>query len=110
MGGIIAPGVKLSAKALSDAAAQLAMVDLKAPASVVGKNTREAMQAGIVLVEAARIDGLVDLIWAELGYETKVVATGDGADSLAAISKRIGCTDPALTLAGLNLLYRRNRG
>ena len=47
---------------------------------MIGKNTREAMQAGIVLGEAARIDGLVDLIWAELGYETKVVATGDGAD------------------------------
>ena len=60
VGGIIAPVVKLSAKALSDAAAQLAMVDLKAPASVVGKNTREAMQAGVVMGEVALIDGLID--------------------------------------------------
>ena len=95
---------------MSREAARLPEVEVRPPRSVIGKNTREAMQAGIVLGEAARIDGLVDLIWTELGYETKVVATGDGADSLAAISKRIDCTDSALTLAGLNLLYRRNRG
>lgn len=110
VGGIIAPGLDAAARAVSREAARLPEVEVRPPRSVIGKNTREAMQAGIVLGEAARIDGLVDLIWAELGYETKVVATGDGADSLAAISKRIGCTDPALTLAGLNLLYRRNRG
>lgn len=109
VGGVIAPGLKLSAKALADAAARLPAVDLRAPASIVGKNTREAMQAGIVMGEAARIDGLVDLIWGELGYETDVVATGSDAAVLAALSKRIRRVDEHLTLRGLALLHAMNR-
>ncbi len=109
VGGIIAPGVKLSAKALSDAAAQLAMVDLKAPASVVGKNTREAMQAGVVMGEVALIDGLIDMVWRELGYETDVIATGSDAAAIAALSQRVARTDEHLTLRGLSMLHTLNR-
>ena len=109
VGVIIAPGVKLSAKALSDAAAQLAMVDLKAPASVVGKNTREAMQAGVVMGEVALIDGLIDMVWRELGYETDVIATGSDAAAIAALSQRVARTDEHLTLRGLSMLHTLNR-
>lgn len=49
------------------------------PRSVIGKSTRDAMQAGIVIGEVARIDGLIQAVWDELGYETRVVATGDDA-------------------------------
>ena len=108
-GGIIAPGVRLSAKALADAAAQLAMIDLKAPASVGGKSTREAMQAGLVMGEVALIDGLVDMVWRELGYETDVIATGSDAVAFAALSQRIGRTDEHLTLRGLSMLHALNR-
>lgn len=109
VGGIIAPGVKLSAKALAGAAAQLAMIDLKAPASVVGKNTREAMQAGIVMGEVALIDGLIDMVWRELGYTTDVIATGSDAAAIAALSQRIVRTDEHLALRGLNMLHALNR-
>lgn len=109
VGGIIAPGVKLSAKALADAAAQLAMIDLKAPASVVGKNTREAMQAGVVMGEVALIDGLIDMVQRELGYDVDVIATGSDAAAIAALSQRIARTDEHLTLRGLGMLHALNR-
>lgn len=109
VGGILAPGLELSARAASQAAARLPVVELRAPRSVLGKSTREAMQSGMVLGEVARIDGLVDMIWAELGYSTDVVATGDGAEGMAALSKRIDRADGALTLRGLYRIYEKNR-
>lgn len=109
VGGIIAPGLKLSARAVSDAAAQLAVVDLRTPASVIGKNTREAMQSGVVIGEVARIDGLVDAVWRELGYQTTVVATGEDAQTMAALSQRVTCADEHLTLRGLGILHGLNR-
>ena len=109
LGGIIAPGLRLSARALSDAAAQLADVDVHAPSSVIGKNTREAMRAGIVAGEVARIDGLVDAVWRELGCTTEVVATGEDAAAIAALSSRIERVEPRLTLRGLALLHGLNR-
>lgn len=69
-GGIIAPGMKLGAQALARGAAQLAAVELRAPKSLLGRTTVEAMQAGIVMGEVARIDGLIDMIWADCGYTT----------------------------------------
>lgn len=109
VGGIIAPGLKLSARAISDAAAQLAVIDLRAPASIIGKNTREAMQSGIVMGEVARIDGLVDAVWRELGYQTVVIATGEDAQTMQALSQRVTCADEHLTLRGLSILYGLNR-
>ena len=75
----------------------------------MGKNTREAMQAGIVMGEVARIDGLVDMTWGELGYETDVVATGSDASVLAALSQRVRHVDEHLSLRGLALLHALNR-
>ena len=109
VGGIIAPGLRLSARAISEAAAQLAVIDLRAPASVIGKNTREAMRAGIVMGEVARIDGLVDAVWRELGCEGEVVATGEDAQVMAALSQRVTCVDEHLTLRGLGILHKLNR-
>ena len=109
VGGIIAPGLRLSARAVADAAAQLAVVDLRAPASVIGKNTREAMRSGIVMGEVARIDGLVDAVWRELGCETPVVATGEDARAMAALSARVTDVDEHLTLRGLGVLHGLSR-
>ncbi len=89
-GGVIAPGLRLAARAVAQAAAQLPVIDLRAPKSVIGKNTRDAMQAGIVIGEVARIDGLIDAVWAELGYKTRVVATGDDAHAMAMRGDGIG--------------------
>lgn len=107
-GGLIAPGLELSAKTVSQAAAKLPIVELKVPASIIGKSTREAMQAGLVMGEVARIDGLISMIWDELGYETPVIVTGDDAASLAALSSRIERADGTLILTGLKMLYDMN--
>lgn len=107
-GGVIAPGIALSAKALAQAAARLPVIEIKVPSSVIGKSTREAMQAGVVLGEVARIDGLVDAIQAELGCATGVVATGAQASAVCALSKRIEHADETLVLRGLGSLYALN--
>ena len=91
------------------AAAQLAAVELRAPASVIGKSTREAVQAGVVMGEVARIDGLIDMVWRELGCKTLVVATGAGAQTMCALSARIDAADEHLTLRGLGALHALNR-
>ena len=108
-GGLIAPGLRLAARAVADAAAQLPVIGLHAPRSVIGKSTRDAMQAGIVIGEVARIDGLIQAVWDELGYETRVVATGDDAQAMAGLSRHIEVADEQLTLKGLALLYDKNR-
>jgi type III pantothenate kinase len=76
LGGTIAPGVETSAEALFSKAARLSKVDLEAPDKVIGTNTRASVQAGLMLGEAAMIDGLVRRIFGELGVECAVVATG----------------------------------
>lgn len=108
-GGVILPGLRLAVRALANAAARLPIIELRAPQSVIGKTTRDAMQAGIVIGEIKRIDGLVDAIWEELGYKTRVVAAGDDAHTMAALSARIDVADERLTLKGLALLHKRNR-
>ena len=108
-GGIIAPGVSLGARALSAAAARLPMIELRAPDAVIGRNTRAAMQSGVVLGEVARIDGLLDAIVGELGAEAPVVITGDGAAAIAALLSHEAHVDETLTLRGLWQLWRANR-
>lgn len=109
LGGLIAPGLRLSLTALANAAARLPMVEVKAPASIIGKNTREAMQAGAVMGEAARIDGLIDLIAEQLGGVATVVVSGDDASEMAALLRHETIVDKALTLKGLSLIYDMNR-
>lgn len=107
-GGIIAPGLDASAHALATSAAQLFFVNLQMPAQVVGKNTRAAIQSGVLLGEIARIDGLVQMIWDEIGASTDVIATGGAGKVLWEKSKTIKRYDPDLTLRGLRMLYRLN--
>jgi type III pantothenate kinase len=109
VGGLIAPGLAVGARAISQTAARLSTVELRAPQHIIGKNTREAMQAGIVMGEVARIDGLIQMVWRELGYETHIVASGSYASELAALSSHQMTADDTLTLRGLALLYGLNR-
>lgn len=108
LGGAIAPGVETSAEALFARAARLAKVDLDPPAKVIGTNTRESVQAGLLLGEAAMVDGLVRRAWGELGGECTVVATGGLAELMAPLCETIGHVDSDLTLKGLILIYGRN--
>ncbi|MFR0868661.1 MAG: type III pantothenate kinase [Adlercreutzia sp.] len=107
-GGIIAPGMKLGAQALARGAAQLAAVELRAPKSLLGRTTVEAMQAGIVMGEVARIDGLIDMIWADCGYTTPVILVGQDAETIAALMAHAVTVDQTLALRGLLELYTAN--
>lgn len=109
VGGIIAPGAALGARSLSAAAARLPMIELRAPATVIGRNTRSAMQSGVVLGEVARIDGLLDAVMGELGEDAPVVITGEGAGTMAALLRHDARVDETLTLRGLCSLWRANR-
>ena len=109
-GGIIAPGLALGARAMAGAAARLPQIELRAPASVVGRSTREAIQSGVVLGEAARVDGLLSRVERECGYVSPVVLTGTGAADLAALLEHDAHVDDTLTLRGLHQLYLLNVG
>ena len=105
LGGIIAPGVQTGASALFSHATRLAAIDLVDPRHAIGRNTEEALQAGIVYGEADRADGLVRRVVEELGYDAPVVATGGLAPLIAEHSRTITAVQPDLTLVGLRLVY-----
>ena len=80
---------------------------LDAPREVIGKNTVEAMQSGLVLGEVDRVEGLLRRVFDQLGYEAVVVATGGLAPLIAAHSELISHVNPQLTLEGLRLISQR---
>ncbi|WP_241156023.1 type III pantothenate kinase [Adlercreutzia sp. ZJ154] len=104
VGGIIAPGLQTSAQTLFTRGAQLPAVALEAPSYVIGTNTVEAMQSGIVLGEVDRVEGLIKRVFKQLGYETFVVATGGLAGLVAKHCETITHVNPELTLEGLRLI------
>ena len=105
VGGVIAPGVESSMRSLMSRAALLRAVELEDPGVAIGRDSSEAIQIGVVSGEAARVDGLVERIQAELGYKTKVAATGGLAHRIAPLSHTITEVDVELTLQGLRLIY-----
>ena len=109
-GGIIAPGIGISAEALFAHASRLYRVDVRKPDELVGKNTATAMQAGIYYGYVGLVDGILERLLAEIPGVKMIVATGGQADLIASGSRYIRETDPQLTLFGLKLIYERNRG
>ncbi len=108
VGGIISPGITISAEALFARASRLYRVDVRKPAELIGKNTAGAMQAGIYYGYIGLVDGILERLLAEMPGTKMVVATGGQADLIAGGSKYIREVDPMLTLAGLKLIYERN--
>ena len=108
LGGTIAPGVMLSLNALTSGTAQLPGISLEKPKKVIGSNTVDSMRSGILLGSAAMLDGMVERIEAELGYPTKVIATGGLAKYIVPLCKRKMIIDDNLLLHGLEILYKRN--
>jgi len=109
LGGALAPGVEISLDALAARAAQLRTVELVRPRSVIGKNTVEALQSGVLYGFAGQVDGLVARITEEMGGVTAVVATGGLAGVVVPESATITHHEPDLTLVGLRLVFARNQ-
>lgn len=111
LGGAIAPGIEISMDALALRAAALRHVELLPPRSVIGKNTVEALQSGLLYGYAGQVDGLVRRILSELGPTAgpvTVVGTGGLAPLMQGVSDTITVYAPDLTLDGLRLTYLRN--
>jgi len=109
LGGVIAPGIQISADALFSRAAKLPRVEVAKPPKVVGRNTLHSMQSGIVYGYVGLVDGLIDRLNDELGYPSDVIATGGLATLIAPLSRTIKAVDDVLTLTGLRLIFERNR-
>lgn len=109
LGGAIAPGLGLSADALFSRAAKLSRVDIKRPPKVIGTNTVTHLQSGLYYGYIGLVDGVLERIFAELGTQPRVIATGGLARQVAEDSRHISEIDEMLTLHGLRILFERNR-
>lgn len=107
-GGIIAPGINLSMRALHEAAAQLPRIEIKRPDNVIGKNTVSAMQSGVFWGYIGLIDGLVTRIIEEDGRDFTVIGTGGVASLFRDASETIQHYDSQLTIDGLYEVWRLN--
>jgi len=108
LGGLILPGLKISAEALFQRASRLPRVEIAEPERLVGRNTVQAMQSGLFYGYVGQVDGILERLLAEYP-SAQVVATGGLARTIATASKHIHTCDPDLTLEGLRLLWMKNR-
>ncbi|MBE6954572.1 MAG: type III pantothenate kinase [Ruminococcaceae bacterium] len=108
LGGSICTGVKISMEALTSRTAQLPAISLEQPKRVIGRNTVECMQSGLMVGTAAMLDGLVDRMEEELGQPLTVIATGGIARFVIPMCRREVIYERDLLLKGLAILYKNN--
>ena len=108
LGGAIAPGIGAAAEALFQRAEKLPKVDYERPTSVIGRNVRQSLQSGLLYGYVGLVEGMIDRFRAELGSETKVIATGGMAEVIAGETSAIDILDPWLMLDGLRIIYQMN--
>jgi type III pantothenate kinase len=109
LGGVICPGVQISAEALFARASRLPRVEIRRPERVVGTSTVSSMQSGLFYGYVGLVEGILGRMLGELGEGTRVVATGGLAQLFGRETSMIEIVDPDLTLEGLRLIYERNR-
>ncbi len=109
LGGVITPGITISADALFERAAKLPRVEIKRPQNVIGAATVEAIQSGLYHGYVGLVDGILRKMIDELGGTPRIIATGGLAPLIAKGSEFIETVDEELTLEGLQLVYERTR-
>jgi len=110
LGGVICPGIKISAEALFQKTAKLPKIDLVKPETVIGRNTVSSMQSGIIYGYVGEVDYIVRRMKKEMKDDNiKVIATGGLARLIASESETIDEINGLLTLEGLRIIYERNK-
>lgn len=109
IGGVICPGIQISADALFQRAARLYRVDIRHPEKVIGTNTTACLQSGLYFGSIGLVDGILQRMMDELGEKPHVLATGGLASLIGKGSRLIETIDQDLTLEGLRMIYERNQ-
>ena len=108
--GAIAPGIRISAKALWEDTARLPEIEIKKPESILGRNTVDTMQAGLVYGQIGQSKYIINEMKRESGYtDLRVVATGGLGRMISEEVEEIDVYDPQLTLKGLKIIYEKNK-
>lgn len=108
-GVVIYPGIMVSFEALTSHTSQLPRISFDEPRSVIGKNSIDSMQSGLIYGNAAMLDGLIERIEDELGKKATVIATGGLADRIIPHCKKVIICDEKLILEGLRIIYDKNK-
>ena len=109
VGGVIAPGVMISAEALFSRTAKLPRVEIERPQTVIARSTFGAIQSGLYYGYVGLVDRVLEKMIAEMDAKPRVIATGGMARRIAGASKFIEKVDATLTLDGLRLIYENQK-